>query len=166
MRKQKMIYTFEKERNAMSHIKIIFICWVTLFLSACSSLNSEFECQMKPGIRCESLDQISTRVNRGEINKYSSLTSSCCGSSPAKDSSCTNYSNSRSTLSNVSLYKSWAYNSSLHEPLRYGETVQHVWVAPFEDTAGNYHQESDIYTIVKPGHWIGNPPKEFTNDEG
>ena len=47
-------------------------------------------------------------------------------------------------------------------PLRYGETVQRIWVAPYEDTEGNYHQDSLMYSIVKRGHWIGAPLKSIT----
>src|SRR5690348_10373468 len=110
---------FKQVRIKMTHInKLIFIVWMALFLSACSSLNSEFECPMKPGIRCESLDQISARVDRGEINKYSNLISSCSGTTCAR---------STSTLAKPSLCKSYNSNLSTREPLRYGETVQHVW---------------------------------------
>lgn len=45
------------------------------------------------------------------------------------------------------------------QPLRYGETVQRIWVTPYEDSEGNYHEDSTLYTIVKKGHWIGNPLK-------
>jgi type IV conjugative transfer system lipoprotein TraV len=45
------------------------------------------------------------------------------------------------------------------EPLRFGETVQRIWIAPYEDTEGNYHQDSLIYAIMKGGHWIGKPVK-------
>ena len=51
------------------------------------------------------------------------------------------------------------------KPLRYGETVQRIWIAPFEDTSGNYHQESYVYTIVKPGHWLGYPVKATSEEE-
>lgn len=125
---------------------------ITPLLNACcSSLNSDFECPMKPGIRCESLDQVNARVDRGEIAKPSLSSTPCCGKA--------------NMLTSIPI----AYKSEINigkQPLRYGETVMRVWVAPYEDTAGNYHQESDIYTVVKPSHWIGFPLKESNVEEG
>ncbi|SRR5579883_1054164 len=136
----------------MKQIKIILILTLcSSLLSACCSMNSEFECPMKPGIRCESLDQVNARVDRGEIGK-SSLSSSCV--------KCTN------SISRCPLFYKGGMVRGGREPLRYGETVMRVWVAPYEDTSGNYHQESDIFTVVKPAHWIGYPPKESKMDEG
>jgi len=84
--------------------KNTIILLLMLVLSGCAGMNPKFDCPMKPGIRCESLDQVNDRVNRGEIG-------------------------------------------------RYAETVQHVWIAPFEDTSGNYHEESNVYSVVEPGYW-------------
>lgn len=138
----------------MRHAKIISILMlITLLLNACcSNLNSDFECPMKPGIRCESLDQVNARVDRGEIGKPSLSSTPCCCKA-------------NTLIPTPVVYKS-EINFRRGEPLRYGETVMRVWVAPYEDTAGNYHQESDIYTVVKPSHWIGFPPKESNEEEG
>jgi conjugal transfer pilus assembly protein TraV len=92
-----------------------------LFLTGCSTLNSQFDCPMRPGIRCESLDQVNSRVDRGEIGQEMLKTSL---------------------------------------PIRKRETVLPIWIAPFEDTDGNYHQASEIYTILNPGHWQGHTSQE------
>jgi len=34
-------------------------------------------------------------------------------------------------------------------------------VAPYEDTDGNYHQASKVYSVVEEGRWIQNPPRAF-----
>jgi conjugal transfer pilus assembly protein TraV len=44
------------------------------------------------------------------------------------------------------------------KPLRYGETIQRIWVAPFEDQAGNYHEPSVVYAVIQGSHWIGVNP--------
>jgi conjugal transfer pilus assembly protein TraV len=126
---------------------ILVTIGVTILLSGCSSINSQFDCSMKPGIRCESIDSVNERVDRGEIggaSSASSLITSSTQSISYKDA----------VYSKINFYKNG-------EPLRYGETVMRVWVAPFEDKEGNYHQESDIYTITKPGSWVGAPLKEL-----
>lgn len=120
---------------------------LTTLLNGCAGIGSQFDCPMKPGIRCESIDSVNARVDRGEIGN---------GTSPASISS---------SIVQPITYKNPPY-SKIHffkkgEPLRYAETVMRVWVAPFEDRQGNYHQESDIYTITKSGSWIGAPLKEM-----
>src|SRR5579872_3289212 len=131
--------------------QIVILIYVMGFLAGCSSLNSDFQCPMKPGVRCESLDQVDRQIDQGKIGKN-------VFSQPESVSANT------ATGLLPSYYKGDVSINGL-EPLRYGETVMRVWVAPFEDTAGNYHQESDIYTIVKPAHWIDSPLKESAGEE-
>jgi conjugal transfer pilus assembly protein TraV len=100
---------------------------------------------MKPGVRCESLDQVNAQVDHGEIGQNYSKKIAVI------------YSYNEKTIPSYSTYQP---RSSLQKkPLRYGETIMRVWIAPYEDTDQNYHQESNIYTIVKSGHWISYPPK-------
>jgi len=116
---------------------------MAVFLSGCAGLSHNFDCPMKSGIRCESLDQVNAQIDHGEIGND-------------------NLSSQRKfkEVSQKSMY------SIKGEPLRYGENVQRIWIAPFEDTAGNYHQASEVFVVTKPGHWIGNPPKETNTSEG
>lgn len=129
----------------MKEIAIIIL--LTSFLCGCSGISSQFDCPMKQGIRCESIDSVNARVDRGEIGGGTIM-------SPVSSSSAQPISYKYPAYSGFSSFKNG-------EPLRYGETVMRVWVAPFEDKEGNYHQESDIYTITKSGSWIGAPLKEM-----
>lgn len=112
-------------------------------LTACSTINSSFDCPLAAGVNCKSLDQVNRMVDSGqirgrsqEITKISNLT--CCNTE----------------------FESFPTASFIPgAPIRYGETVQRIWIAPYEDTEGNYHQDNLIYTIMKGGHWIGKPVK-------
>lgn len=127
------------------HILGDFIIFCSgLLLTACSSMNSNFDCPNKVGVLCKNLDQINEMVDRGQIQGQSHTVSNT-----ARDTS---------TASTFQPFMTVANNYS-GAPLRYGETVQRIWVAPFEDTEGNYHQDSVIYAIVKEGHWLGQPIK-------
>jgi conjugal transfer pilus assembly protein TraV len=127
--------------------KLMMLLPLLMLMSSCAELNSQFDCPMSSGIRCESITSINARVDRGElgVNGISSIENKNVRVIPA--------------------YTPYQFNaprySSKGEPLRYAETVQRVWVAPFEDKQGNYHQENDIYSIAKPGRWIGSPLKEI-----
>ena len=50
------------------------------------------------------------------------------------------------------------------DPVRYGETVLRVWIAPYQDKDGNYYQPVTLYTVVKGGHWIGAPVNAIDSD--
>lgn len=133
--------------------KIILMLLMMILLGGCAEMNSKFDCPTKPGVSCASLDQVNAKVDRGEIG--SSITE-LTDHTHVKDNS----------FSQTRLMKPvYIVSPSVRKPLRYGETVQHIWIAPFEDTSGNYHQESDIYTIAKPGHWINYPIKSINGDE-
>lgn len=117
-------------------------------LSACTTMNSSFDCPNKAGVNCRSLDQINRMVDTGEIRGRSQMS----------------YQNevTPTTLatSNSSEFQSFPTASFVPgQPIRYGETVQRIWIAPYEDTEGNYHQDTLIYSIMKGGHWIGHPVK-------
>ena len=96
---------------------------------------------MKPGITCESIDKINERIDKGELSHENKQ---------------------GNQYDPTILSKNYADASAEDgEPLRYSETVMRVWFAPFEDNDGNYHQASEIFTITKPGSWIGQPPHEL-----
>lgn len=125
----------------------MWLIMTIVLLSGCSGMNANFDCPMKNGVRCESLDQVNARVDRGDIG--------------------------RGEMQSVSLQATQQNPVNRHvqarlvvagEPLRYGETVQRVWIAPYEDTSGNYHQESEVYTVARPGKWIGNPLAALNED--
>jgi conjugal transfer pilus assembly protein TraV len=103
---------------------------------------------MKPGTRCESLDQVNARIDRGEIGHDEIACQSC----QQKDRL------AMTQNKGVILHQK-------NEPLRYSESVMRVWIAPFEDTSGNYHQESEILTVVKPAHWADYPLHAVSKEE-
>lgn len=124
-------------------ITVSFIA-CAFFLTACSSMNSSFDCPNQSGVSCKSLDQINGMVDSGQIHGRTNV---------GWDESA-NRAAEFEAFPNVAAYRPGA-------PIRYGETVQRIWVAPYEDAEGNYHQDSLMYAIVKHGHWIGSPPKSI-----
>jgi conjugal transfer pilus assembly protein TraV len=128
--------------------KIIFIISISVLLTSCAEMNSNFDCPLKPGTRCESLDQVNARIDRGEIGHDEVSCQSC------------QQKRSMGSIKNIDLMV-----HKENEPLRYSESVMRVWIAPFEDTSGNYHQESEIFTVVKPAHWRDDPPHAVFDQE-
>ena len=52
------------------------------------------------------------------------------------------------------------------EPIRRSEDIQRVWIAPYEDHLGNYHEPSFVYFVLKKSSWIGVGTKEIQLEEG
>jgi conjugal transfer pilus assembly protein TraV len=126
-------------KNYLSILLLMNIC----FISACSTMNSNFDCPNKAGISCKSLDQINGMVDSGQLRGRTQ----------------TSLANDTGNMTNE--FQSFPVASTFvpGQPIRYGETVQRIWIAPYEDTEGNYHQDNLIYSVIKPGAWIGKPVK-------
>ena len=43
--------------------------------------------------------------------------------------------------------------------------VLRIWIAPWVDTAGNYHEPDYVDVITQPGHWIGSPPSAIQDSD-
>ena len=137
-----------------------------LLLSGCASINSDFDCPMKPGGMCKSLDHVNAMVDRGELG--TNQPEADCVDCDKTGKGTLDQKESETNSGGISDFKT-PFPSKIGvqpgKPLRYSETVLQIWLAPYEDTQGNYHQESDVFTVVKPGHWIGSPVKALISDE-
>ena len=124
-------------------MKIYILIIIALSLTGCCSMNSNFDCPMCAGVMCKSIDQINGMVDSGQIR----------GQCQSISINSTSFSHSE--------FQPYSVTSGYFPgaPLRYGETVQRISIAPFEDTERNYHQDSYMYAIIKDGHWIGSPIK-------
>jgi conjugal transfer pilus assembly protein TraV len=113
-------------------------------LTACTTMNSSFDCPNKAGVNCKSLDQINGMVDSGQIRGRTQMRTAAV--SKGVDSA---------------EFQSFPMRASFipGQPIRYGETVQRIWIAPYEDSEGNYHEDCKIYAVMKGGHWIGRPVK-------
>lgn len=90
-----------------------------VFLSGCSTLNDSFDCPAPKGGTCKRMDQVYDMVNGHESLKASPR---------------------RNPL--IIDGKNGAPRSSR-------EGVMRLWIAPYEDTDGNYHQANSVYTVVR-----------------
>lgn len=102
-------------------------------LSGCGDLNSQFICPMQPGVTCESLDQVNTKVDQGQWVQTQPL--------PTQSKQ---LSDSMFVL---------PVSNSLGPVIRSPEPVMRVWIAPYQDTQGNFFSSTVVYHVMKPGHW-------------
>ena len=108
-------------------------------LSGCGELNSQFTCPMKPGVTCRSLDQVNTMVDQGKLAEAKP------NPAPSSDPLLT---------VNVS------YSADNNEVTRSPESVMRLWIAPYQDSQGNYFSSTQIYHVIQPGHWSTDPAIE------
>jgi conjugal transfer pilus assembly protein TraV len=100
-----------------------------IILNGCSSLNSEFDCPMKPGVRCESIDKVNAKVDSGELGSEVTCTSCMQEATMMLDSQGVGYKDSVS-----------------------GKKMN-IWIAPFTDTQGNFHTANHVYTPSSMKSW-------------
>ena len=122
----------------------------TILLSGCVGMGSSFDCNVKSGGRCASMDKINN------------LADADLGAFDKSYARYANYPRSRSLkLKNIDgKVSNSGHLSGANVPLRSCESIQQIWIAPYEDNSGNYHLSSDVYTVVKSGGWIGSPVSE------
>jgi conjugal transfer pilus assembly protein TraV len=143
-------------KNLISLPRVLCLC--TTLLSGCASMNSSFDCPMKPGVMCKSLDNVNSMVDQGQLGKEKEIDCKDCNTNKTNNTSANH-------LKDFNTPFPEKIGIQPGDPLRYSESVLQIWIAPFEDEQGNYHQESDVFTVVKGGHWVGAPVKALNSDD-
>jgi len=89
--------------------------------------------------------------------------SDCHLSSAGPDGKCDSVSliNATKNAKDGDKFYGYPINSFEGKPIRKGENVQQIWIGPYEDSDGNYHEPSYVYSVIKKGIWIGEPVKEI-----
>lgn len=119
-------------------------------LTGCASTGSgSFSCPSPSAGQCKPIDEVDAMVSHGDIGHGT------IAGSP-RLTTAGNYGNF-----------STPYPAAVitpNAPLRLQEQVMAVWIAPFQDNDGNYHEPSTIYAVVTDGAWTGNPVRALTQD--
>jgi type IV conjugative transfer system lipoprotein TraV len=122
-------------KNSKQLFTIGVMVSLSFALMGCGELNSQFTCPMKPGVSCQSLDQVNTLVDQGKLAQ-------------AKPAS----SVEKTTLTVDIRYLADAEDST-DSIKRNPETVMRLWIAPYQDKQGNYFSAHTIYHVIQPGQW-------------
>lgn len=113
-------------------IKIISIALIFGALSGCEMMNSNYDCPLSEGASCMSLHDMDEAVSKGLY---------------PKEFKQTNHNN---------LYEPLILNTDEGYPLRTKDKIAKIWIAPYMDSNGNYHEQSNIYTVVENSSWALN----------
>jgi hypothetical protein len=124
--------------------KLIFLIF-PIILTGCAGMKSSFDCNVASGGKCAPMTSINEMANRGMFQRTSLKSERAIDYN--KYSSGANYANSDNL------------------PLRINESVQQIWIAPYEDASGIYHDAASIYVVAQKGRWTGKPPIVIAEDE-
>jgi type IV conjugative transfer system lipoprotein TraV len=120
-------------------------------LSGCAGMNGKFDCNATAGDSCTPVSIVNRNAQAGDYDNV--------------DNSGDSGSASQQNFGYAS--KDVGYNVTTPipgEPVRFGESVQRIWIAPYKDSSHNFHEPSYVYTVLNKSHWIGLPQPSITDD--
>ena len=104
---------------------------------------SEFQCKAAPGVPCTSMTGIYDNMRLNNLpGQLEAARAKALELSPAKDA--------------VAVASTGVFTPPLTSgmPLRANPLVLRVWLAPWEDTDGDLHDQSYVYLAVDSGRWL------------
>lgn len=126
----------------LSDLKCIPIIVSFVMLAGCTGMNSNFGCNAKASTTCTPVSQVNARADLGAFD------------------------NEEQGIRRIRLpTRASVAPHLLGDPVRTNERIQHIWIAPYQDLDHNYHEASDVYTVLEQPHWMGNPEKEIKTTE-
>lgn len=120
-------------------------------LSGCTGMNGRFGCNATAGDSCTPVSIVNRNAQAGDYDNVDN----------ASDSGSASQQNFGYASKDV------GYNVTTPipgEPVRFGESVQRIWIAPYKDSSHNFHEPSYVYTVLNKSHWIGLPEQSITDD--
>ncbi len=112
--------------------KLVILSLILGALSGCEMMNSNYDCPLSEGASCMSLHDMDEAVSKGIYPKELKHTYN-------------------DNLDSSYVLKTDAIPHGY--PLRTKDKVAKIWVAPYMDSNGNYHEQSNIYIVVENSSW-------------
>ena len=133
---------------------LIMILSTCSLLVGCTAYNESFDCPAGKGIGCQSVTEVKKKLDQGAIDipestmeAYARRGSGSTFLPPVVAQRATgeskDFSIDSASLTDV---KSLLIQRTPEKPLR-------VWIAPYQDQEGNFHEASVVHTVVRPGYW-------------
>jgi type IV conjugative transfer system lipoprotein TraV len=116
----------------------IILC--ALLVTGCGA-KSRWDCPYNDGASCMSMSEVDKEIKSGNAGK------------PKKKSTLGEMKKMSEYEAEVSPFTKYAPGNS---PFRTQEAVLQLWVAPFEDTGGVFHQQNMLNVVVVSPRWL--PP--------
>ena len=119
-------------------------------LTGCVGTKSNFDCNKVGGIQgCATLSDVKGMADQGDFTQ---------NNNPANSFTAINGKPTGYFLKTPGMD-----TPASGSPMRYGETMQNIWIAPYVTKDGSYMWASMASIIVQQGHWIGEPTPAISN---
>lgn len=132
-----------------------------IIFSGCGSISgldasSSFGCKAAPGVTCQSISGVHQNASAGNLPFQRTGEGNAKGteSNPRSDDEKPQAYGSIKIDSNTKVSPRDMNAASSGMPVRQPPLVLRVWLAPFEDEAGDLHDQSYFYTMVHSGRWM------------
>lgn len=105
--------------------KALLVLFMVSTITGCTtSMKGQFDCPGTPGVQCKNISKVNKMVDQGAIPKEKGV--------------------------DVPIVRN-SYKGKVLK--RTKEEVLTVWVAPFEDEEGIYHEPGVLTAVVSPARW-------------
>ena len=119
-----------------------FIVVLSLTLTGCSTASESFDSQATQGVGSKSISQVNAMIDKGQIEGIKGDNESDKVIAPVLvQTPIPTFNQETIVLSDHSL---------IH---RQPEQHMRIWMAPFQDANGNFHEASVIHTLQRPSFW-------------
>jgi conjugal transfer pilus assembly protein TraV len=127
---------------------------VASVLVGCTSMSgldahSQYGCKAAPGVSCQSIKGVYENAAAGNLPFQKRGKG---GEAVATSDTGAQLPDTKYALAQLSPADMAAMDSGI--PVRQPPMVLRIWVAPWEDEAGDFHDQSHFYTMVHPGKWL------------
>lgn len=129
-------------------------------LAGCGSMSgldasSSFSCKAAPGVTCQSISGVHQNASAGNLpfQRNGEVNGKATESDVRSDEKPLAY-GAIKTDPNTKVSPRDMNAASSGMPVRQPPLVLRVWMAPFEDEAGDLHDQSYFYTMVHSGRWM------------
>ena len=126
------------------------------FLTGCEMMNSDYDCPLSASASCMPLHDMDVAVSQGVYPKENK------DSSDITNREITNRDINTDADNNSVATKSGKNLTIGSSPKRTNEMVAKIWLAPFIDSKGDYHEQSVVYAVVKNSAWVNLPINSVT----
>jgi conjugal transfer pilus assembly protein TraV len=140
-----------KEMEKMGKIKKLAVLkrsavfFLVTFLSGCVGMSSKFDCNVGSGGKCAPMHHINKMAGQGVFNESYGIN---------KENALIRAESKSYGINKQNGYPLKTFDGA---PIRSNESIQQIWIGPYEDTSGTYHEPAYVYVVVKKGRWIGAP---------
>ena len=119
-----------------------FIVVLSLTLTGCSTASESFDSQATQGVGSKSISQVNAMIDKGQIEGIKGDNESDKVIAPVLvQTPIPTFNQETIVLSD---------HSVIH---RQPEQHMRIWMAPFQDANGNFHEASVIHTLQRPSFW-------------